>query len=427
MLRRALPLLLALGCAPLGSDEDPGDASPRAPDAGADLDAEGPRPDLDPEAPDAGPRPDAAAPLEPDASLELPCGQLAADAPRVVLLGHPFSGEVGVDGTEVRSLTLPPDGLPLDDGVRLDVGTRPQALVAAPSGAFAVVLGEDGVLSSISTESAGTIAVVDTISLDGAGWSDLQMHPDGALLTAARHDVGAESGLYTVHLTCEGRLEPAVGHYSLRLAAALALSPVDPTRGLLLGGQAVFEPEDPNDLRLVELVDDRWEERGAFNVYGDFVDATGIALSGDGRTALVPNGSPFSDDGQQIAVVRVEGDALREVDRLTDQGDVRRARFAPDGTTALVTDLEGGRVLVLRPKGESYEVVERIGGIGLPDDLGVVHRGPGRGTVLVPSTHPGSGPTLTVLRVEGGAVQRVGDVLLGEGSENIPGPVSVAR
>ncbi len=399
------------------SDLDPGGNV----DAGVDPD--------DGVDPDVGVDPDGDVDPDPDAGGEgeEACAPIAADAPRVIVLGHPFGAEAGIDGTEISSLTLPPGGAPEEDGMRLDIGVKPKRIAATPSGRFAIVLSEDGTLTSVATPSADALAIADSVDLGGAGFRDIVVDASGTLVTAVRSDVGEDSGVYTLHLDCEtGALMPVADHYSLRLSAAIAPLPNDPTRAVLLGGQAAFEPFDEDDIRLLSLEDDHWVEVAKFDIYGDFVDAEGIAVSDDGLFSIIPNGSPFSDEGGQIVVVSIDGDVVTEETRLTDLGDVRQARFAADGHTALVTNLEGASVHVLANQGGGYAITKTINGIGVADEMAVIRRGPSRGTVLVPSTSPADGPQLVVLHADAGDAEITSRVQFGEGFIRIVKSIAVA-
>ena len=213
--------------------------------------------------------------------------------------------------------------------------------------------------------------------------------------------------------------------FNLRLAACLALLPGE-ERAVLLGGQTVFEPLDERDVRLLVREGVGWTELDAFDIFGDFVDAGRIAVSPDGGTLLIPNGSPFSEEGGQVAVVSIRGDRLLERHRLNDLPDARQVIFAPDGRTALVTRAEPGRISVLADTGEGLEVVDELRGVGLADQMALVHRGGLSGTVLLPSVDPAGEPNVAMVRMEGpGQVTDLGQLDLGAGVENIPGAVAV--
>ncbi len=385
------------------------------PDAGPDGDAE---PDA---GPDAGPEPEP--PPEPD-----PCGQALhpdPDRPRVAVVGFPFSDEVGVDGTEIGVFVLGEDGLAAE-GLRLDVMTRPKRVRFLPGGSHVIVLGEDGVVHTVRVEGEGAPVIVDSLAIDGDGWTDLVVDPDGQFAHAVASNVTEDEGVFTLAIGCEGTLDVMPEHLGLRLASTLALMPGDPDRAILLGGQAVFDPIDDDDTRLIERdADGVWQQIGAFDLWGDFVDAAGIGVHPDGTSALVPNGSPISEEGGQVMVVSIDGDTLADAGRIPGMDDARSAYFHHGGT-ALVSRLEPGRVSVLVREGQGYAVVDELR-YGLPEDFAIVQRGALDGYVVLPAVSPATGSQLVTLRVVGeGAVEEVAVIALPAGGGFIPGTVAVS-
>ncbi|MCA9541761.1 MAG: hypothetical protein KC620_22850, partial [Myxococcales bacterium] len=339
--------------------------------------------------------------------------------------GFPFSDEIGVDGTEIGLFALTEDGLD-PTGERLDLMARPKRARFLPGGTHVLVLSEDGVLQTVQVEGEGAPAIVSSIALDGVGWTDLVVDPDGQHVHAIRHDVTEAAGVFTLEVGCEGVLSPLPTHLGLRLAASLALVPGQPDRALLLGGQAVFDPIDDNDTRwLKRTADGGFAQAAAFDLWSDFVDTAGIDISPDGRFALVPNGSPLSDEGGQVMVVALDGDTARDAARIEGMDDARVARFHPNGT-ALVTRLEPGRVSVLLEDGGAFSVVDELR-YGLPEDLAIVTRGALDGMVVLPAVSGSTGPQLIALRIDGpGEVREVAVLPLPSGGQNIPGTVAVA-
>ena len=400
-----------------GADDDaqlpPEDAGP-APDGSGPTDG-GPDPsDGGPDPSDGGPKP--CPPEEPGPE----------DGARIVLVGCPFSAQPQVDGTEIRSLLLDRAGELHDFGVRLDVGLRPRRVAFSPSGQWALALGEDGELASVRVDAVDALELVDVAQLPSAGYGDLIVTDGGRTLYVVGSNSTLDGGISTVRLGCDGSLEVVDEHFfPMRLAESLALVP-DSELAVLCGGQAVFDPVDVFDLRLLRRGDAGWEELAVFDVYQDFVDAARIAVSPDGATVLVPNGSPFSDDGAQLSVLTLAGDVLAEQRRLLDLPDAREALFSPDGATALVTLGEPGRVVVLADEGAGFVEVDRLRGVGLADQMALVGRGPLQGLVLLPSVDPNGGPNVAMLRIEGpGIVRDLGQFELGGGIENIPSAIAV--
>ncbi len=450
-LSRCVFLMVVLLSLAACGDEKGGAAGEQdpVPDAGADT--QEPSEDLPPEQEDAEPQDadepdpeDTDGPDEPDMD-EVDTGQPDADEPdlppddqcdlsakgdenkdRVVLIGHPFAQEVGQQGTTLTSMTLRATGELVRDGVRLDVGVRVGRIEFVPSGQFALVLGERDELISLRVDGAGALTEVGRVELPGADYGDIVMMDNGRTAFIVGSNVNETSGISVVNIGCDGSIELlSEAFFNLRLTRSMALRPGQQS-AVLLGGQTAFEPIDDDDLRLLERDGDGWRQTGAFDIFGDFIDAERIGLSPDGQLLLIPNGSVFSEEGSQVSVVAIEGDGAREVNRLTDLPDAREARFSPDGQSAIVTLLEPGRVAVLRRDGLNMVLVEEIRGIGLPEQIAAVERGDLSGLVLLSSVDPQGGPNIAMLRFEGpGQVVDMGQVDLSEDFEDIPGPITV--
>lgn len=349
------------------------------------------------------------------------------DKSRVVVVGQPFSNTAGEDNTSIRTMTLLPDGTLQDDGMMLDIGIQPRRVAFVPSGEFLIVLGERSKVLVLRVDGVDALEVVSEVELPTSGYSDLVLADGGRTVYAISQDVTEDHGIHTLRLDCDGTLEEDTGaFFGLRLTSSLALLPGE-SRGVLVGGQAVFDPVDDDDIRLLERdAQGAWSQLGAFDIFTDFIDTSRIDVSPDGRVALVPNGSGLSLEGQQVSVLSVEGDTISERARLVDLFDAREALFSPDGLTAIITLFEPGRVVVLADPGDGWQEVERIAGIGLPEQVAMVRRGGLEGLVLVPSTDSSAGPNIALLRFGGaGEVADLGQLDLGEGSVNIPTCVTV--
>ena len=368
-------------------------------------------------APDAGPR-----------CPDLPV--VAADASRVILVGHPFTAQPEVKGTEIRGLTLRPDATIADDGIRLDVGAKPVRIAFAPHGLYAFVLGEDGALVSVFVAAAEGMAVIDRVDLPAAGYGDLHVSADGGTVWVTGSNVDESSGISTVEVDCDGNLSVAAdAFFPLRLAESTAFLPGD-AGALVLGGQAVFDPVDPNDARLLRRRGpdprDGFEEVGAFDLYHDFVGAGRIAVSPDGRTGALPNNSAFSAETGQMMLVSIDGDTVTEVDRVREVFDASEALFSLDGRTLVLSQVEPGRLGVYRIEDGRISETTELRGIGLADHLARVERGPLADTLLIPSVDPEGGPNITMVRITGpGQVEDRGETPLGRGSLNIATPIAV--
>jgi len=395
--------------APSDADEQGGDADDASGDAGLSMD-------------DAAP----AMLFDAGQSLDPGCGPgLDPEADRVVLIGYPFGPRPGVNGQDISGMTLRNGQTLLNNGMRLDVGDRPVRIVFVPWGRFALVLGEAGTLTSVATPSAGDLAIIDTVPMPNLGSAELVLSPDGRRVHVLRTDVDEGGGVYTVEVGCDGTLTPLPMHFSLRLVQGFGHVPGRPDTAVLVGGQAVFEPIDDDDIRLLRWGVEGWTQVAAFDVFSDFIDAGAIGFSGDGRLVVVPNGAPFSEEGGQVSVLALEADQLTEVARLRDMVDARQARFAPDGTTLLLSRFEPGRMTIFRAEAGGLTQTDELVA-PLADHFAFVRGGTDEGRVVVPSIHPVNGPQIIVMRVTApGAVIEEQTLLLGPGAQQIPGAVGV--
>ena len=395
--------------------EDLGSQEPRDSGAQSDLSADDAGGDPDLSAQDAG--------GEPVCVFSIPA---PADAPRVVLIGHLFGEEPADPGTELRTLLLDVEGR-LSEGARFDIGLQASRLAFLPSGRGALALGEDGELASLRVEGPDLLEMVDQVHLPSASYGDLVLSQGGRRIFVVGSNSTLEGGVSTVLLGCDGSLElQDEAFFPLRLSDSLVLLPGE-QRALLRGGQAVFDPVDDDDLRLLELGPEGPEQLRAFDIWDDFINTPRIALSPAGDLLLIPNDSVFSEEFAQLSVLRVDGLQIEEEQRLEDLPDPREPLFSPDGATVLLTLGEPGRVVVFSVGEQGLEEVARIRGIGLADQMAMVPRGPLEGLVLLPSIDPQGGPNLAMLRIEGpGQVRDLGQYELGGGIRNIPGAVAVA-
>lgn len=347
------------------------------------------------------------------------------DRARVLLVGHGFTAEPGTPGRDVRGMTVASDGSLVDDGVRVDVGFRPARIEFLPFGGLALVLGEDGEIASLRVNSSSDITVVDSVALAPASFGDLRITSDGETAYAVGFDSSPTAGISTVHIACDGALTvDEAAFFPLRLPQSLAHLGDD--RWVILGGQAVFEPVDAADIRLLSASATGFTELDTIDVYMDAVGADRIAASHDGRTVLVPNRSAFSSESSQLAIVDVEGGTLSERDRLVGLDDPADVLWSPDDRTILVALFQPGRVAVITDRGNGLEEVDRITGIGLAGQMAAIERGALSGSVYVTSVDPNGFPNIARLAIQGpGVVADLGAFDFPDGSIHIPSCVAI--
>lgn len=348
----------------------------------------------------------------------------APDRDRVVLLGHGFGAVAGTKISDVRTMLLSTQGQLADVGVRLDVGVRPARLAFVPSGAYALVLGEKGGVVALRVKGPESLTKLGQVQLPSADYGDLVMDEGGSVAWVVGRNSTPDAGLSRVNVGCDGGLTHDAGaFFSLRLAESFALLPGG-KQGLILGGQAVFEPKDPNDTRLLQRSGAGWKQVAAFDLWADFLEAEKIAIAPDGKSALMPNGAIYSDEGGQVMVLSIDGAKVTESARHKNLPGAQSVLIDPAGHTALVTLVDADAIAVMQPEGGSWKVTGKVSKVGLATHLAGVWRGEMKGMVLAPAV--GAQPQVQLLRIEGpGAVTVLATVSLGSGSVNIPGPVAV--
>jgi hypothetical protein len=347
---------------------------------------------------------------------------------RVVLLGHGFTGEVGVPGLDLQGLTLRADGSLVADGERITLFDRPNRITFAPSGDLAFVLGEDGVLMSIAVHGADDLELIDFVELPTSADKDIVLDPERGLIHVVAFNSQPDGGVYVVGVDCAGNLDNRGDDFiGMRLSDSLVLGP-GADQAILLGGQAVFAPVDDDDFRLLHWSDELgWSEEASFDIFGDFIDTGRMALSPDGNTLLVPNGSPASSESHLVLVVDVKPDSLTEASRITGLETATDALFAAEGSTALVTLFEPGAVAVLHDPGTGWTEVSRLRGIGLADQMAVVRTGANAERVLITSVDAAGEPNIAMVHFESpGVAVYDGQLDLGAESEDIPSAIGVA-
>lgn len=365
---------------------------------------------------------------ERDGGAAQPCGfdELGpADRERVLLVGHGFTSDPTVPGTEVRGMTVGRDGDLADDGIRVDVGFRPVRIEFLPFGDIALVLGEDGEVASLRVDGADDLTVIDSVALSPAFFGDLRIDPSAERAYAVGFDSAPTAGISTVDIACDGTLTVDAGaFFPLRLPQSLVFIGGD--RWVILGGQAVFEPVDDDDLRTLAAGANGFTTVTTQDVFMDDVSADRIAVSHDGTTVIVPNKSGFSNKTSQLAIVDVTGDRLVDRGRITGLTDPADVLFSPDDQTVLVALFQPGRIVVLADRGAGLTEVDRIAGIGLAGQMASIERGPVAGRVFVTSVDGQGFPNIAQLAIRGpGRVENLGDFDFTDGSENIPTAIAV--
>lgn len=347
----------------------------------------------------------------------------------MVLVSHPFGAVTGENGTEIRSLTLPATaGLPIDDGMRLDVGWPVSRIDFSASGTLAYVLGEDGFLATVAVASATSMTVMDQVMLPSAGYTDMLVSEDGTTVYPVGFNSTETAGVSQVHVSCSGMLTlDAAAFVNLRLAQAIVAVP-GTDLAVVMGGQVqFFEPMDPLDMRIFSLKPSLVPVATA-DLWMDDVSTGRMAVSPQADMVVVTNHSLFSSESGQARAFMLNGTTLSPGPVLMVP-NAREALFSNDGQTLLITRDEDNRVSYYLRSGGQLTSGGTITGIGLADQMTVVRRGMRADTVLLASVDAavGSEANVAVIHVDGpGVVSYLGQLDLGVGNQNIPVAIAVA-
>ncbi len=342
---------------------------------------------------------------------------------RLVLFGHTFTETPGVNGTEISSHILSSTGELISTGRRFDVGIRPDRILFVPSGELALVLSENGMLSSVWVETPERLWVIDTVQLPSAIYHSMYLRQESSSITIVGSNSTLDSGVSEVILGCEGEnygrltVVPSA-FFPLRLSSSLGFLP-GKQNALLVGGEAIFEPVDTMDVRLIAFQEGRWVETGAFDIFGSTPTSEQLGMSPEGDLAILTNSSAFSDDANQVSIVSIGNGTVTETVRLTGLGDSREAHFSSDGSFALLTLGLANRVRILTRNNDIMEIHPTEILAGLAGQLAWLRRGSLNNTVLIPYLDPNTGTALLTLRITSPDQFEETRLMFPEGNEHI--------
>ena len=372
-------------------------------------------------------------------------GQGRTQAP-LVAVTFPFVDQIGEVGTEVGFYEWSTTGLSLL--ARVDVGFRPDDVMILEDGLWAVVLGAEGELTTLDL-SASPPQIQNQLSLPSASYKGFQLYPQSTrLFYATAFNSTEDSGLFVFEVGCEGEFILYENEDALALRLTFGAQPVkqSPDWVMVFGGQAVFDPIDPLDLRVYRFIPQNeggqgWESNAAFDVWTDFIDAEGVGVSSDGRDVVMVNASPFSDEGNQIRIAHLnppqeqnQSWTLESVQILENIRDPQRAVFDPGFDRVWVSQAEAGALFYLeRSTVGTWQEGQRFTQLGLADHFVFSDRWDqfqGRinkqeSWVWLPITQPSGGSYLARFISEENQVRALEPFELGSGAESLPDALDI--
>jgi len=420
-LAAALVATLTLGCGS-SSEPDTHDGPPPADGAPADLPPAGP--DLQPPA-DGGGTSDGATPN--------PCPRLPgpADAPRYVVVAHPFVAGGGKKSPSFEVLLLSKDGKLSKTGetFTLDAAAVGGEIVFTPDGKVALAALEGGTVGVISLDAAGKATVIEKALKTTAYTSRVVMGPEGRrayLLSSQWRRHGG--GVYSVKINCDGTIteEGLVAASKLPYAMTLVGAPA-PSRALVVA-KDILGSKAGDDVHLIGL-GASWSLLAGVDAFGDDeAIVSAAALTPDERFLLVADNAGFSaTGGDRVAVVELAGNTLKATQVIKPIGDPAAIVASPHGNAALVLGAMSNTIALLSydpaaaPPFKLAAAPQITGKPQLPTDAVMIRRGTLNGRVLITENQ-----SIRQLQFEtSGALKEIELFSLGSGMTAIPGAIGI--
>ena len=373
---------------------------------------------------------------------EVTCDEPRASDERVIALGFPFSETLGESGRTLGLYRVNESGALRPWGARVDVGFKVKSLRFSRDGLWLIALGEDGGVATLDLRANSPILTSSAEIISGY-FKAIESGRVAREFDLVNGNSAEDGGIYTLYLKCDGAVELAARYEPLRLIQGISRLRDTPQDVIIFGGQALFDPIDPIDLRWMrqERADEDWRGIAELDVFADALDAINIGSSPDDRWLLLVNGSPFTEEGGQVRFIEILRDPPELVERQSFEGyrDARGAWFTPDGRIALVTQFEPGRVQVFTRDENAQDLSERwrpdinLTGFGLASALAITPTLSMATTseeelswwAFVPTTSPAGGSFVSPIYINyDGAVMSLPTSRLGDSASDIAGPIA---
>lgn len=368
-------------------------------------------------------------PADTDAGPKPTCITLPAQHTRHLVMARPYDVEgdgasvwevypIGANaalGPRVTSIDLGPGGRAVYGKVRF-----------TPDGALGLIAHDRGEVSVIAIGPSGEVAVPTPPTDFGPYVSSIELSGDDVFLVDGNW-ANNGGGIYHTKLACDGTLSPPTRLYPTKLANALALVPgPSGLDHLVMAREAV--DNTTGSLHHVRKVANTWTRAGGVDLFADpDVNLSAMALTRDGRFALVGDNSEFTDAPNRVGVASLDPLALRQV--VTPLNDPFDLVASPFDDAVLVVLGYANRVNVLR---YSPDAATPFTNAGSPAYATQVPQLPGD-AVLVGGEHAGTvyvveNTAIRVFRFNGdGTVTDLGRQLMGDPEDyrGIPGAIGV--
>jgi len=393
----------------------------------------------------------ASAPLDATALVDAAgggaCGfGLAAPADRVrrVIVSHPFDA-VGMPASGYEVLALAADGTLSSTGARFTLGRATAGAIRfTPDGSVAFVAQDDGSIGVVRFDASGAPVVVQA-AFTGAvagdadagtanAWdaSALLVAPTGDrlfVLDANWRENGG--GIYGARIACDGSLtdEGLLAPAKLPWAADWVPSSGAPPRAVLAAKDVLASPAGA-EAHLVALPPSGAPSLlGSATVFGDDQEiVSSVAVTADGRYALIADNDAFSSVPNRVAIAAILDGGLAKAQTIAPLVDPVAVATSPFGDAALVASGMGNALLALGYDPSASPPFTLRGPLAyrgakpqLPSAMVGIARGALAGRVLVAEN---LGVRQVAFR-KGGAVDDLGLFTTGADSSAIVGAIGV--
>jgi hypothetical protein len=347
-----------------------------------------------------------------------------ADRPRKVVVSLPYTASGG-QANNWGVWLLDQTGALTDTGARFAMGRATGGVVAfTPDGQVAIAPQSDGTLGVVRFD--GSTPVVVHARFDGSFYAgEVVIAPDGAsAIVVDGNWPGNGGGLYRIDIGCDGTLTDRGRWLPTKLARGLH---VVGDRAVLAATEVGATPAG-HDLHLLDWTRDPPVVVAGVDAFGDD-DAIvgGVAVTADGRVALLGDTSQFSGVPNRVAVVGIAGDSLTAHPVLTPIEDPYAIVASPFTDTAVIASGFDDALLGLRYAAGATPPVTLTGPLTysggrpqLPGDAVVLAQGPQRGLAIVAEN-----TGLRRLRFAPNAITDLGKTPTGTGTAAIPGALGV--
>jgi hypothetical protein len=354
-----------------------------------------------------------------------------ADRERRVVVTHPYVS-AGVYSGRAAVYTLATTGELTATGATFEVSDRvlDGEIAFTPDGEIGIVALDDGNLGVFSLDDAGNPTVIDA-AFDGSFYAaEVVMDPTGErayVLDSQFRDIGG--GIYEVEIGCDGRLTDRGRVAPSKLPYAMKL--LSGGRALVAAKDILDEPEG-DDLFLLDFPSATPSVVASADTFGaDDAIVTELAVTADGRYALIGENNAFSGMPHRIAIARIDGTTLTPLEVRTGISDPQDLVASPfDDAVLVVSGVDGDALFYFpydpssasAPFGARQELTYVGGRPELPANAVLVDAGPLRGLVLVAEN-----TAIRRVRFEGGGVVTdLGPTSTGSGIPAIVGAIGVA-